>query len=185
MHIRPKMSISAAISKRDQQKRARGNAAGQARTQLKNTMQKLTMIRACVRCESTYRELDNLGAWRCRYHPGVVFSEHFHMSGIDAGHYSCCNSSRGTTRPLNDHTFDSGERFRAVRHKGCAKCDHVSTWSREHEARRIMSKEQAHALLGSEDDTEDYLCGNPGRQLDERTGTMLIVRHEYDDVHVS
>lgn len=155
--------------------RIRGSEAERARERWTRHVTKLTALRECVRCSKHYREIDNLGTWKCRYHPGLLQSAHYHVGGIDAGHWTCCALSARVTRPADGYMYTSGELFFNNPSRGCARCDHVSTHTRQHEPTRRLNRSTMHALFG------EYAPDAPGRHIDERTGDVIVVRTDDDD----
>jgi hypothetical protein len=71
--------------------------------------------RACVRCGASYKEIDNLGAWRCAFHPGVLGSGVADYNA-PAHTYSCCARSPCGASAHYVH----GARV------GCLPADHVA-----------------------------------------------------------
>ena len=83
--------------------------------------------RYCLRCARHYTERDNLGAWRCSYHPGhmvgtVAIDEH-----APRNTYSCCGGA--DTR------------------KGCTRCDHVSTPGKFHEESMAVDEDHVRIIV--------------------------------------
>jgi hypothetical protein len=124
----------------------------------------LTRLRACARCRRHYAEIDNLGTWRCRYHPGAVATAP--MPGVPAGHYSCCRASASTEWTFAERPPPG---FAAVRPAaGCARCDHVEDAAAEHEPTRVVLPTEAATLL---------LLAAPGVVDDTSRGRVYVLRH--------
>jgi hypothetical protein len=65
----------------------------------------LREMRVCVYCNMQYREIDNLGAWECAYHPGTLCQP----EGVMGRRYKCCGQAFGRPPCRScDHTM--GER---------------------------------------------------------------------------
>jgi len=67
--------------------------------------------RRCVVCNLKYSEIDNIGRWRCRMHPG----------GVSDGRFACCGLP--TAAPTARHHFEIN-RERVGKALGCVRCDH-------------------------------------------------------------
>ena len=52
-------------------------------------------VRQCKYCKTYFRELDNLGTWECRYHPGSINYD------SDIPFYTCCGQ-KITTHPSSE-----------------------------------------------------------------------------------
>lgn len=68
----------------------------------------------CYNCSQKYDVVDNIGMFRCTFHPGT-YDE-------DTG-WSCCRKKK---RRLRYRTFQGFEKVqvRRERHSGCTPCDH-------------------------------------------------------------
>ncbi len=77
-----------------------------ARAQYPDIMKELEDWRTCIHCYAPFQELNNLGQWRCRYHPGRL--------GTDRHTWQCCGASLD---PRED-------KFESNHVKGCLLSDH-------------------------------------------------------------
>lgn len=67
----------------------------------------------CAHCNQTFQELNNLGRWLCRYHPGRLGYDH---------RWSCCGRSTDWGHPRYEHP----EARPGLSIPGCLPCDHRS-----------------------------------------------------------
>lgn len=91
----------------------------------------------CVRCRQRYRECDNMGTWKCRYHPGVPYQ----------GTYSCCRSRDG------EIAYDNG----------CMRCDHSQDayQVRERRVARVPTFASVwYTTIPSHAEAPDYVVGS-------------------------
>ena len=87
------------------------------------------MDNICTRCYTVYDELDNIGQWKCSYHP----------SPLDGDRYTCCNTvlrKRKRERLIVQYGFHTPAQGRYktiggrqiyvpyILEKGCTACDH-------------------------------------------------------------
>lgn len=86
------------------------DAAELTRVSYPALMDDLERWRQCSACHREFRELDNLGRWLCRYHPGTVDAD---------GVWDCCG------RTVHPHQYTS-ERWVP---RGCHRCDHADAES--------------------------------------------------------
>ncbi len=93
---------------------------------VKNTISNFCEIRRCVNCNNYFCELENVGMWKCMYHPGNFDA----TSGV----WSCCGEK--VRQPVhvntygsvgNSFTWDVHDRFymREPYSKGCKRRDCV------------------------------------------------------------
>ena len=107
------------------------------------TLEELNELRECRRCAVQYSEINNLGTWRCHYHPGAVNNV---WNDGTRGRWDCCGAP-DVADPLRRHA-DSG----------CVKCDHVwNVVGSEQETRFIVDAHAARVTVG-----EHRLVGAPG-----------------------
>lgn len=67
--------------------------------------------RTCVRCHTSYYELDNIGGWKCWQH----------TRGIKDGRFLCCNMPTNKNTPQEHYDY-----CKDVRQRGCVRCDHTT-----------------------------------------------------------
>lgn len=87
---------------------------------VKKKIKDYTKILQCMYCEKIFTELDNVGTWQCRYHPGKL--------DFQTQRYTCCgqkshlNSNHdGWARYVTwNETFDR----KPIQTLGCTPCDH-------------------------------------------------------------
>jgi hypothetical protein len=53
---------------------------------VKKTIELFCEVRQCVNCNRYFCELENVGMWQCKYHPGDF--------NADTGRWSCCGEKR-------------------------------------------------------------------------------------------
>lgn len=53
---------------------------------VKKTIELFCEVRQCVHCDRYFCELENVGMWQCKYHPGEF--------NADTGRWSCCGEKR-------------------------------------------------------------------------------------------
>jgi len=64
------------------------------------SLKALGLERECAYCRQIYREIDNIGAWDCAYHPGTLYYADTYVGT----RYSCCGQAAGS--------------------RACTSCDH-------------------------------------------------------------
>ena len=75
------------------------------------------IMRVCKRCAKPFREIDNLGAWKCKYHPSAQnyrWAGDFHKEGT----FDCCGLQ--DNNPRDSATYERSRPF------GCTVADHTS-----------------------------------------------------------
>ena len=118
----------------------------------------LTAVRVCSRCAREYRELDNVGAWRCRMHPG-------HVTGAvvvngQRSVYTCCNGGEAAV--------------------GCVACDHAVY---EEDDVLARYKTRTPHVLRFDVDEAHHVFGTrrcdacPGFAFDDALDAYLVRRH--------
>lgn len=94
-------------------------------------MKSLQEERVCARCDKFYTQQENLGAWKCHYHPGVP------IGWNHSGRYTCCDKSMFINEKNPDRPTDFFH--------GCKRCDHtMGTYS---QTRNIPNFELPKMLL--------------------------------------
>lgn len=85
--------------------------------QFKAVVSSLQQIGDCCRCGATFIARENIGTWKCCFHPGP-FNDYSNGTYYEQGAYECCGR-----RPLHPDGRDPGA--------GCVKADHSinSTWN--------------------------------------------------------
>ena len=76
---------------------------------IEKLMTELAQERECIRCGRHYREIDNIGTWKCSMHPGTFLgvAETFDTKLYG---YTCCNKGYRTPGcTAVDHTDDAKE----------------------------------------------------------------------------
>ncbi len=114
--------------------------------------------RRCARCAETYCESDNLGTWRCAYHPGTIA---LHDNDVRTGNYECCDLSP-----------DPRSKDYAVRRsrRGCTPCDHIEFPDMYLADDMHMNLDIARRFLS------DDLLQAPGIRIDHSRNSVLISR---------
>jgi len=78
--------------------------------------------RHCIRCGAFYKEIDNLGQWKCRNHPGDQVENSDTFNKHDPFTFSCCGLSHWdeyAKTPSKKHIFEYRNPL------GCTPCDHT------------------------------------------------------------
>lgn len=70
--------------------------------------------KVCLRCSKKYDVVDNIGMFKCTYHPGTY---------DDEKGWSCCQRKKRRMRQRLYHGFEKVMVFEE-RHTGCTPCDH-------------------------------------------------------------
>ncbi len=86
------------------------------------SLEALEAERECAYCKQIYREIDNIGAWDCAYHPGTLN----YASTYVGKRYSCCGQAAGS--------------------RACMSCDHVMAKIYESNLGRVFISIPRYAL---------------------------------------
>ena len=98
-------------------------------------LERLDEVRHCRRCDVPYREINNLGVWGCKYHPGRVNCV---VNDGTLGTWTCC-AARAAQNPRRAHD------------NGCVACDHVwEITGTDNEPRLLLDAHTARITLGIE-----------------------------------
>lgn len=80
-------------------------------------LEMMKVPKVCKRCTKAFTDFENMGAWRCRYHPcdlnAAWRGEHY-----DRNHYDCCG--------LQDDNPSEAQTFEQRRPFGCTVADHTA-----------------------------------------------------------
>jgi len=127
-----------------------------------DSLESLNELRHCRRCDTPYLEINNLGAWKCRYHPGDVSAV---WADRPRHTWTCCGAHDDPC-PLRTHADT-----------GCVKCDHVwEVTPTVQEERQLPDAHVARLTLGKE-----RLAGRPGVQFLPHVHRYVIRRSADDD----
>ena len=115
----------------------------------------------CIRCNRSYRELDNLGQWQCSFHPGhVQYDAGVH---ILPDSYTCCNTPAPGSYDRHLHT-------RPPLRRGCTPADHVGALHAFVPDVAVYDADDARVLFS------DAFFSGPGVVYDQVAHQYLIIR---------
>ena len=128
----------------------------------RSPLDNLMVRRLCVRplCGHYYRERDNLGAWKCKYHPGQLVGAVCADVHAKRGTYACCGQ--------------------VCTSRGCTRCDHVSTPTRMHEESVAVDEDHIRIIaphLLDDDNNNNTIPRYPGVVRCEETAEIAIFRY--------
>ena len=128
---------------------------------METQLERLHELRVCRRCEAPYLEINNLGVWACRYHPGRV------NRVVNDGTlltWTCCGK-----RAANE--------ARLAHDDGCVACDHVwEVVGADNEPRLLLDEHAARVTLGVE-----RLAGKRGVEPLRSAHAYVVRRAANDD----
>jgi hypothetical protein len=133
-------------------------------------------LRRCVRCQRFFTEMENVGAWLCKYHPGEY--------NFDTRKYTCCGET--ATRNYGqfaaiDHmfTWSDAEVFSVppLFSKGCKRCDCVGEVQSPIPAEKVMVSQIA-SMIPAMQKQGSKLKDRPGFCRDKDVKKMLILRQQ-------
>jgi hypothetical protein len=124
--------------------------------------------RVCKRCGSDYKEKDNMGAWRCQYHPGP-YNLQWDGENHEAGHWDCCGRSLDKDDMLH---YEMGPAaFGKAR--GCTACDHTTLDRDYHEQDDLMIPLHYAGV---------FVLYERSAQVDAKTAQYVIRRYDSETV---
>lgn len=131
---------------------------------LEQTIADLMQRKQCLRCGELFSDMEELGSWSCRLHPGHLQSVFVSTFGTERDTFACCGTS-----PWPWHRMYAG----VDAAKGCKRCDH--TIHRGLPDTLQIPLERAQVLFGARIDAG---INRPGMTSFPERGELLVVRYE-------
>ena len=126
---------------------------------LERAIRDLLAQRQCIRCNAVYTDMDNVGAWQCRWHPGPLQGPDPMPFGAPACTFACC----GVAPRAGLAAWQGPDAAR-----GCQPCDHVSGHGMPPPL--VIPLDRARILFG------DRLVARPGVHVDSAAAEVHVRR---------